>query len=110
MTTPELLICTVKDCLNPRLSQKPDATNRHCAHHQLQAKLKNNRDRLEQVHGKGYNKGVEDFRMCATREFARLGDGQLTGSYVASLIWQMPGPAGEYTENGNSAKSEEVKA
>ncbi len=50
---------------------------------------------IDQQRGKGYSKGVEAMRAVLVREFAALGDSSFTGTEIAALIKQAPGPSRE---------------
>ena len=115
MQTLPLLTCTADGCDRPRADQDPKASNRHCPEHRAKAQRKYNETKLEQQHGKGWCRGVEDFRRCAAREFAQYALGAVISvGDVVNLLMTMPGPAGdelvETAPTNGDKKAEAVKA
>lgn len=92
MESTQLLKCTVEGCSLLRTDQDPRASNRHCAVHRSEAQRKYNEAKLEQEHGKGFNKGVAAYRAVLVREFMQLGSAMLTGDETAYLVQNAPGP------------------
>ncbi len=105
MESTPLLFCSADGCSEPRADQDPKATNRHCLAHRADAQRKYNGSRLEQQHGKGYVKGVEDMRDLLAGEFERLGAGEFNGVEAAWHIRQAIGPL---AVNGNGAEKPAV--
>lgn len=104
MESQPILFCTVEGCKLPRADQYPKATNRHCSQHKTEANRRGNATRLEQQHGKGYVKGVEDMRELLAREFEALGAGEFNGVEAAFYIRQAPGPIAE-PEHDNASRN-----
>ncbi len=105
MDSQPILFCTVDGCREPRTDQDPKASNRHCGFHKVEANRRSNATRLEQQHGKGYVKGVEDMRDLLAGEFERLGAGEFNGVEAAWHIRQAIGPL---AVNGNGAEKPAV--
>lgn len=92
MPAPTALTCTVKDCRNARADQNPEATNRHCHEHRREAQRKYVEVTMEKQEGKGFVKGAQSMRECVAKEFFDQGGGMFSGSEIAQLVMQMPGP------------------
>ena len=89
----KILLCTAAGgCPNPRADQNPEATNRHCNPHRIEANRKINATRLEKQYGKGFVLGAEAMRNVLVTEFASLGAGMMSGQEAAWYISQALGP------------------
>ena len=111
MEAAPILRCTVDGCTEPRLEQNPNATCRQCLGHRARANRKWNSDRLEQEHGKGYCRGVEDMRLLLANLFVdRIGEGNVTGNNAAEYILGATGPVSRapLSENGTGTAKKEA--
>jgi hypothetical protein len=87
------LLCTMKDCAEPRADQDPDATNRHCRKHRNEATKRYLMSKAEQEEAKAFHKGVEAMRDHIAANFENYGNYQRwSGAEFAAIVRKVDGP------------------
>ena len=93
MEKPETLICTMKDCTEPRADQAPDATNRHCRTHRNEAQKKYVMAKTEQEYARAFLAGVTATKDLLATEFHHAIRGaMISGTEAARLVRACRGP------------------
>lgn len=87
---PETLICTAKvrrggsleNCTNPRASQDPNATNRHCQSCQTAAKRRYELSKENQQIGRAWISGVEAMAEHLAKNFEAYKSRDTNGNFI----------------------------